>query len=93
MGIEGGENNEERKDGTCSSSEANSQCQTPIKMKPNTEAPENMMWSNAGASVFRVLIGSSESNFCAFARLTETKTCKQVYEFRVKESSVSMCSH
>ncbi|KAK7811173.1 hypothetical protein U0070_004716 [Myodes glareolus] len=86
VGTGGGENNEEeeeRKEVTCSSSEANSQCQTPIKMKPNTEAPENIM----------VFISSSENNFCAIARLIGIKTCKQVYEFRVKESSVSMGPH
>lgn len=46
-GTEGGENNdeEEKKDETSSPPEANSQCQTPIKMKPNTEAPENVVWS------------------------------------------------
>uniref|UniRef100_A0A8C8TXQ3 Histone-lysine N-methyltransferase EZH2 n=1 Tax=Peromyscus maniculatus bairdii TaxID=230844 RepID=A0A8C8TXQ3_PERMB len=88
----GGENNdkeeEEKKDETSSSSEANSRCQTPIKMKPNIEPPENVEWSGAEASMFRVLIGTYYDNFCAIARLIGTKTCRQVYEFRVKESSV-----
>ncbi|XP_055277422.1 histone-lysine N-methyltransferase EZH2 isoform X5 [Moschus berezovskii] len=88
----GGEGNdkdeEEKKDETSSSSEANSRCQTPIKMKPNTEPPENVEWSGAEASMFRVLIGTYYDNFCAIARLIGTKTCRQVYEFRVKESSV-----
>nr|XP_060637534.1 histone-lysine N-methyltransferase EZH2 isoform X4 [Anolis sagrei ordinatus] len=88
----GGENNdkeeEEKKDETSSSSEANSRCQTPIKMKPNTEPPENVEWSGAEASMFRVLIGTYYDNFCAIARLIGTKTCRQVYEFRVKESSI-----
>ncbi|OBS73526.1 hypothetical protein A6R68_15937, partial [Neotoma lepida] len=35
-----------------------------------------------------VLIGTYYDNFCAIARLIGTKTCRQVYEFRVKESSV-----
>uniref|UniRef100_A0A8C8ZYJ0 Histone-lysine N-methyltransferase EZH2 n=1 Tax=Prolemur simus TaxID=1328070 RepID=A0A8C8ZYJ0_PROSS len=87
----GGENNdkeeEEKKDETSSSSEANSRCQTPIKMKPNIEPPENVEWSGAEASMFRVLIGTYYDNFCAIARLIGTKTCRQVYEFRVKESS------
>uniref|UniRef100_A0A674ISQ6 Histone-lysine N-methyltransferase EZH2 n=1 Tax=Terrapene triunguis TaxID=2587831 RepID=A0A674ISQ6_9SAUR len=86
----GGENNdkeeEEKKDETSSSSEANSRCQTPIKMKPNIEPPENVEWSGAEASMFRVLIGTYYDNFCAIARLIGTKTCRQVYEFRVKES-------
>ncbi|XP_024894755.1 histone-lysine N-methyltransferase EZH2 isoform X2 [Pteropus alecto] len=88
----GGENNdkeeEEKKDETSSSSEANSRCQTPIKMKPNSEPPENVEWSGAEASMFRVLIGTYYDNFCAIARLIGTKTCRQVYEFRVKESSI-----
>ncbi|XP_029445459.1 histone-lysine N-methyltransferase EZH2 isoform X12 [Rhinatrema bivittatum] len=88
----GGENNdkeeEEKKDETSSSSEANSRCQTPIKMKPNIEPPENVDWSGAEASMFRVLIGTYYDNFCAIARLIGSKTCRQVYEFRVKESSV-----
>ncbi|XP_057360849.1 histone-lysine N-methyltransferase EZH2 isoform X3 [Manis pentadactyla] len=87
----GGENNdkeeEEKKDETSSSSEANSRCQTPIKMKPNSEPPENVEWSGAEASMFRVLIGTYYDNFCAIARLIGTKTCRQVYEFRVRESS------
>ncbi|XP_030059526.1 histone-lysine N-methyltransferase EZH2 isoform X6 [Microcaecilia unicolor] len=88
----GGENNdkeeEEKKDETSSSSEANSRCQTPIKMKPNIEPPENVDWSGAEASMFRVLIGTYYDNFCAIAKLIGSKTCRQVYEFRVKESSV-----
>ncbi|KAK1885232.1 Histone-lysine N-methyltransferase EZH2 [Dissostichus eleginoides] len=36
----------------------------------------------------RVLIGTYYDNFCAIARLIGTKTCRQVYEFRVKESSI-----
>uniref|UniRef100_F6YRI3 [histone H3]-lysine(27) N-trimethyltransferase n=1 Tax=Monodelphis domestica TaxID=13616 RepID=F6YRI3_MONDO len=88
----GGENNdkeeEEKKDETSSSSEANSRCLTPIKMKPNIEPPENVEWNGAEASMFRVLIGTYYDNFCAIARLIGTKTCRQVYEFRVKESSI-----
>ncbi|XP_006887252.1 PREDICTED: histone-lysine N-methyltransferase EZH2 isoform X5 [Elephantulus edwardii] len=88
----GGENNdkeeEEKKEETSSSSEANSRCQTPIKMKPNAEPPESVEWSGAEASMFRVLIGTYYDNFCAIARLIGTKTCRQVYEFRVKESSI-----
>ncbi|EQB78466.1 histone-lysine N-methyltransferase EZH2 [Camelus ferus] len=88
----GGESNdkeeEEKKDETSSSSgeaaarrpsccEANSRCQTPIKMKPNSEPPENVLWSGAEASMFRVLIGTYYDNFCAIARLIGTKTCRQ----------------
>ncbi|KAI1242963.1 hypothetical protein IHE44_0000528 [Lamprotornis superbus] len=84
----GGENNdkeeEEKKDETSSSSEANSRCQTPIKMKPNIEPPENVEWSGAEASMFRVLIGTYYDNFCAIARLIGTKTCRQLSLLTIK---------
>uniref|UniRef100_A0A673NI84 Histone-lysine N-methyltransferase EZH2 n=1 Tax=Sinocyclocheilus rhinocerous TaxID=307959 RepID=A0A673NI84_9TELE len=67
---------------------ANSRCQTPVKFKLSSEPPENVDWSGAEASLFRVLIGTYYDNFCAIARLISTKTCRQVYEFRVKESSI-----
>uniref|UniRef100_A0AAR2LJS2 Histone-lysine N-methyltransferase EZH2 n=1 Tax=Pygocentrus nattereri TaxID=42514 RepID=A0AAR2LJS2_PYGNA len=67
---------------------ANSRCQTPVKLKMSSEPPENVDWSGAEASLFRVLIGTYYDNFCAIARLIGTKTCRQVYEFRVKESSI-----
>ena len=47
-------------------------------MKPNTEPPENVEWSGAEASMFRVLIGTYYDNFYAIARLIGTKTCRQV---------------
>lgn len=47
-------------------------------MKPNIEPPENVEWSGAEASMFRVLIGTYYDNFCAIARLIGTKTCRQV---------------
>lgn len=47
-------------------------------MKPNAEPPENVEWSGAEASMFRVLIGTYYDNFCAIARLIGTKTCRQV---------------
>uniref|UniRef100_A0A673GIG1 Histone-lysine N-methyltransferase EZH2 n=1 Tax=Sinocyclocheilus rhinocerous TaxID=307959 RepID=A0A673GIG1_9TELE len=67
---------------------ANSRCQTPVKLKLSSEPPENVDWSGAEASLFRVLIGTYYDNFCAIARLIGTKTCRQVYEFRVRESSI-----
>uniref|UniRef100_A0A671N4X0 Histone-lysine N-methyltransferase EZH2 n=1 Tax=Sinocyclocheilus anshuiensis TaxID=1608454 RepID=A0A671N4X0_9TELE len=79
---------DDKKDETTSSSEANSRCQTPVKLKLSSEPPENVDWSGAEASLFRVLIGTYYDNFCAIARLIGTKTCRQVYEFRVKESSI-----
>ncbi|XP_048858182.1 histone-lysine N-methyltransferase EZH2 isoform X2 [Brienomyrus brachyistius] len=79
---------DDKKDETTSSSEANSRCQTPVKLKLTSEPPENVDWSGAEASLFRVLIGTYYDNYCAIARLIGTKTCRQVYEFRVKESSI-----
>uniref|UniRef100_A0A3P8WFU6 [histone H3]-lysine(27) N-trimethyltransferase n=1 Tax=Cynoglossus semilaevis TaxID=244447 RepID=A0A3P8WFU6_CYNSE len=78
---------EDKKDENTSSSEGNSRCQTPVKMKLSGE-PESVEWSGAEASLFRVLIGTYYDNYCAIARLITTKTCRQVYEFRVKESSI-----
>ncbi|KAK3515300.1 hypothetical protein QTP70_013476 [Hemibagrus guttatus] len=78
---------EDKKEETTSSSEANSRCQTPVKLKI-PDPSENMDWSGAEASLFRVLIGTYYDNFCAIARLIGSKTCRQVYEFRVKESSI-----
>uniref|UniRef100_A0A3B3RA79 Histone-lysine N-methyltransferase EZH2 n=1 Tax=Paramormyrops kingsleyae TaxID=1676925 RepID=A0A3B3RA79_9TELE len=79
---------DDKKDETTSSSEANSRCQTPVKLKLTSEPPEIVDWSGAEASLFRVLIGTYYDNYCAIARLIGTKTCRQVYEFRVKESSI-----
>ncbi|XP_026884320.1 histone-lysine N-methyltransferase EZH2 [Electrophorus electricus] len=79
---------DDKKDETTSSSEANSRSQTPVKLKVSSEPPENVEWSGAEASLFRVLIGTYYDNFCAIARLISSKTCRQVYEFRVKESSI-----
>lgn len=92
----GGENNdkeEEKKDASSSSSEVNSRCQMPIKMKPNSEPLENVEWSGAEASMFRVLIGTYYDNFCTIARLIRTKTCRQVYKFQVRVQYHSSSSH
>uniref|UniRef100_A0AAY3ZXK2 Histone-lysine N-methyltransferase EZH2 n=1 Tax=Denticeps clupeoides TaxID=299321 RepID=A0AAY3ZXK2_9TELE len=81
-GADGGDCNDkdddDKKEETTSSSEANSRCQTPVKLKLSSEPPENVEWSGAEASLFRVLIGTYYDNFCAIARLIGTKTCRQV---------------
>ncbi|XP_048869932.1 histone-lysine N-methyltransferase EZH1-like isoform X3 [Brienomyrus brachyistius] len=74
---------------TTSSSEGNSRCQTPIKMRHPGEAGDDgeapVQWSGAEESLFRVLHGTYSNNFCSISRLIGTKTCKQVYDFAVKE--------
>uniref|UniRef100_A0A4W5K8I7 [histone H3]-lysine(27) N-trimethyltransferase n=1 Tax=Hucho hucho TaxID=62062 RepID=A0A4W5K8I7_9TELE len=68
---------------------SNSRCQTPTKLCPGEEHGEQVeppvQWSGAEESLFRVLHGTYYNNFCSIARLISTKTCKQVYEFAVKE--------
>ncbi|KFO28543.1 histone-lysine N-methyltransferase EZH1 isoform X1 [Fukomys damarensis] len=84
-------------DWASSSSEANSRCQTPTKQKPSpappqlcvVEAPsEPVEWTGAEESLFRVFHGTYFNNFCSIARLLGTKTCKQVFQFAVKESLI-----
>lgn len=83
-GKEGGSDHE-----TTSSSEGNSRCPSPIKMKPGEEESKESesppQWSGAEESLFRVLHGTYYNNFCSIARLIGTKTCREVYEFAVKE--------
>ncbi|XP_078501488.1 histone-lysine N-methyltransferase EZH1 [Lissotriton helveticus] len=80
-----------------SSSEANSRCQTPTKQRPSSrssEAPdpdepqEPIEWSGAEESLFRVFHGTYFNNFCSISRLMGTKTCKQVFQFAVKDSLI-----
>uniref|UniRef100_A0A672FUR1 [histone H3]-lysine(27) N-trimethyltransferase n=1 Tax=Salarias fasciatus TaxID=181472 RepID=A0A672FUR1_SALFA len=75
---------------TTSSSEGNSRCQTPTRLRPGDEDGEQqaccvVQWSGAEESLFRVLHGTYFNNFCSIARLIGTKNCKEVYEFAVKE--------
>uniref|UniRef100_A0A8C4ZUN7 Histone-lysine N-methyltransferase EZH2 n=1 Tax=Gadus morhua TaxID=8049 RepID=A0A8C4ZUN7_GADMO len=77
----------ETKDTDSDGEEGTSRSPTPVTLKLTCE-PEPVDWSGAEASLFRVLIGTYYDNYCAIARLIGTKTCRQVYEFRVKESSI-----
>ncbi|NXU77449.1 EZH1 methyltransferase, partial [Oreotrochilus melanogaster] len=81
-----------------SSSEANSRCQTPTKQKLSpassqlfaVETPqEPVEWTGAEESLFRVFHGTYFNNFCSIARLLGTKTCRQVFQFAVKESLIT----
>uniref|UniRef100_A0A8C1ZWV6 [histone H3]-lysine(27) N-trimethyltransferase n=1 Tax=Cyprinus carpio TaxID=7962 RepID=A0A8C1ZWV6_CYPCA len=70
-------------------SEGNSRCPSPAKLRPGEEGTEESdsppQWSGAEESLFRVLHGTYYNNFCSIARLIGTKTCREVYEFAVKE--------
>uniref|UniRef100_A0A8C2HA99 [histone H3]-lysine(27) N-trimethyltransferase n=1 Tax=Cyprinus carpio TaxID=7962 RepID=A0A8C2HA99_CYPCA len=74
---------------TTSSSDSNSRCPSPAKMRPGEEGAEESdspsQWSGAEESLFRVLHGTYYNNFCSIAGLIGTKTCREVYEFAVKE--------
>ncbi|XP_055244049.1 histone-lysine N-methyltransferase EZH1 isoform X2 [Gorilla gorilla gorilla] len=94
---EGDSDRDTSNDWASSSSEANSRCQTPTKQKASpappqlcvVEAPsEPVEWTGAEESLFRVFHGTYFNNFCSIARLLGTKTCKQVFQFAVKESLI-----
>ncbi|CAD7667098.1 unnamed protein product [Nyctereutes procyonoides] len=94
---EGDSDRDTGNDWASSSSEANSRCQTPTKQKHSpappqlcvVEAPsEPVEWTGAEESLFRVFHGTYFNNFCSIARLLGTKTCKQVFQFAVKESLI-----
>uniref|UniRef100_A0A3P8WRJ1 [histone H3]-lysine(27) N-trimethyltransferase n=1 Tax=Cynoglossus semilaevis TaxID=244447 RepID=A0A3P8WRJ1_CYNSE len=68
---------------TTSSSEGNSRCQTPTKLRTGEDDGEQqaccvVQWSGAEESLFRVLYGTYYNNFCSIARLIGTKNCKEV---------------
>ncbi|XP_072260071.1 histone-lysine N-methyltransferase EZH1 isoform X2 [Pyxicephalus adspersus] len=80
-----------------SSSEGNSRCQTPTRQRqgsgsgelPDVSEPiEPVEWTGAEESLFRVFHGTYFNNFCSIARLMGTKTCKQVFQFAVKDSLI-----
>ncbi|KPP73292.1 hypothetical protein Z043_107628 [Scleropages formosus] len=55
---------------------------------PLPPPPPPPQWSGAEESLFRVLHGTYYNNFCSIARLIGTKTCRQVYDFAVKEALI-----
>ncbi|XP_068118410.1 histone-lysine N-methyltransferase EZH1 isoform X2 [Hyperolius riggenbachi] len=80
-----------------SSSEANSRCQTPVRQRqgsgngelPDVSEPsEPVEWTGAEESLFRIFHGTYFNNFCSIAKLMGTKTCKQVFQFAVKDSLI-----
>ncbi|XP_077635374.1 histone-lysine N-methyltransferase EZH1 isoform X1 [Crocuta crocuta] len=94
---EGDSDRDTGNDWASSSSEANSRCQTPTKQKASPAPPQLCMveapsepveWTGAEESLFRVFHGTYFNNFCSIARLLGTKTCKQVFQFAVKESLI-----
>ncbi|XP_063315001.1 histone-lysine N-methyltransferase EZH1 [Pelobates fuscus] len=94
---EGDSDRETSNECASSSSEANSRCQTPTKQRqgslsgelPDVSEPsEPVEWSGAEESLFRVFHGTYFNNFCSIARLMGTKTCKQVFQFAVKDSLI-----
>ncbi|XP_060111917.1 histone-lysine N-methyltransferase EZH1 [Heteronotia binoei] len=95
---EGDSDRDTGNDWASSSSEANSRCQTPTKQKlsPAISQPvlsdvplEPVEWTGAEESLFRVFHGTYFNNFCSIARLLGTKTCKEVFQFAVKESLIT----
>ncbi|ETE65535.1 Histone-lysine N-methyltransferase EZH1 [Ophiophagus hannah] len=95
---EGDSDRDTGNDWASSSSEANSRCQTPTKpkMSPSSSQPfmsdvplEPVEWTGAEETLFRVFHGTYFNNFCSIARLLGTKTCKQVFQFAVKESLIT----
>ncbi|XP_033629618.1 histone-lysine N-methyltransferase EZH2-like isoform X2 [Asterias rubens] len=71
---------------------------TPEKIHPDAspESEVNVIvtrpgvdWSGSDASLFRVLRGVFFNNYCTIASLLKTKTCRQIFEFAVKEGELA----
>ncbi|KAG8565936.1 hypothetical protein GDO81_013036 [Engystomops pustulosus] len=94
---EGDSDRDTGNEGASSSSEGNSRCQTPTRQRQGSisgdlpegsDTSEPVEWSGAEESLFRVFHGTYFNNFCSIARLMGTKTCKQVFQFAVKDSLI-----
>lgn len=94
---EGDSDRDTGNDCASSSSEGNSRCQTPTRQRrgsmsgdlpEGSETSEPVEWSGSEESLFRVFHGTYFNNFCSIARLMGSKTCKQVFQFAVKDSLI-----
>ncbi|XP_046378012.1 histone-lysine N-methyltransferase EZH2-like [Haliotis rufescens] len=75
-GISSGEDSEKSNDAT------------DIEIKfPFREDAITPNWNGAEESLFRVLNDMYRNNYCAISKLIGTKSCKQVYEFAIKEEA------
>lgn len=56
-------------------------------MFPQRRGPTKAEWSGAEESLFRVVADMYRNNYCALSKLIGSKTCRQVYEFAIKEEA------
>lgn len=56
-------------------------------MFPQRRGPTKDEWSGAEESLFRVVADMYRNNYCALSKLIGSKTCRQVYEFAIKEEA------
>lgn len=54
---------------------------------PERKGPTNAEWCGAEESLSRAIADINRNNYCALAKLIGSKTCRQVYEFAIKEEA------